>query len=197
MASTPSETSSIDSGYVTGSADEDICGNPGRAPGQPSAESTKYIPPWIHPAIQGLCKELGAPSATPHILAGVTTILSPPLSNDGENQKGDEKDNNIPALIAAVYFFVRTRLSGRDTSGEEYVSERKVVLSTLAKLREDEEMIGWEKVGPKDVDAWLLETHKRGWLKLDWFQKIVEGAGLKDRGGYSRVRFPTPNLLHT
>jgi origin recognition complex subunit 6 len=118
-----------------------------------------------------------------HVLAGVTTILtppSPPLSNDGENKRDDKKDK-IPALIAAVYFYVRTRLSGRDTSGEEYVSQRKVVLSTLAKLREDEEMIeweGWEKVGPKDVDAWLLETHKRGWLKLDWFQKIVEGAGL-------------------
>jgi hypothetical protein len=121
MASTPSEASSIDSGYVTGGADEDICGNPGRAPGsrkqgQQSAESTKYIAPWIHPLIEGLCKELGAPAATLHILAGVTTILtlpSPPSSNDGENQKEDKKDK-IPTLIAAVYFYVRTKLSGRE-----------------------------------------------------------------------------------
>jgi hypothetical protein len=142
MASTPSEASSIDSGYVTGeSIDglvEDICGDPGRAPG--SRKRGQYIALWIYPIIEGLCKDLGVPAATPHILAGVTTILtlpSPPLSNDGENQKEDKKDK-IPALIAAVYFFVRTRLSGRDTSGEEYVSQRKVVLSTLAKLREDE-----------------------------------------------------------
>jgi len=127
MASAPSEASPIDSGYVTGGADEDICGNPGRAPG---SESTKYIAPWIHPIIDGLCKELGAPAATLHILAGVTTILSlpsPPSSNDGENQKENKKEN-IPALIAAVYFYVRTRLSGRLTTGEEYVPQRNEVL---------------------------------------------------------------------
>ena len=139
MASSPSST---DSGYVSGGAESrDIHGDPpgSRKRGLQSADSTKDIAPWIYSTIRGLCKEL-APAATSHILEGVTTILtlpSPPLSNDGENQKEDKKDK-IPALIAAVYFFVRTRLSGRDTSGEEYVSQRKVVLSTLAKLREDE-----------------------------------------------------------
>ena len=34
-------------------------------------------------------------------------------------------------------------------------------------------------MGPKDVDAWLLEISNRGWLTLDWFEKIVEGAGLE------------------
>jgi hypothetical protein len=53
-------------------------------------------------------------------------------------------------------------------------------LSTLAKLREDEEGVeweGWEKVGMKDVHAWLLEILAHGWSKRDWFQKIVKGAG--------------------
>jgi hypothetical protein len=59
------------------------------------------------------------------------------LSNDRENQKEAKKDK-IPALIAAVYFHVRMRLSRRVTNGKEYVSQRKEVLSTLAKLREDE-----------------------------------------------------------
>jgi hypothetical protein len=29
------------------------------------------------------------------------------------------------------------------------------------------------------VDAWLLEIWTRGWLKLDWLENIVEGAGLE------------------
>jgi origin recognition complex subunit 6 len=166
------------------------------------ADSTKEIAPWIHPTIRGLCKELEAPAAAPHILAGVTTILtlpSPALSNDRDNQREDKKDK-MPALIAAVYFFVGTRLSGRETSGQEYVSQRKGVLSALTKLREDQQLSeklrlkaedgteweGWEKVGTKDVDAWLLEISTRGWLKLDWFENIVEGAGVEveDNSGH-------------
>jgi origin recognition complex subunit 6 len=166
------------------------------------ADSTKEIAPWIHPTIRGLCKELEAPAAAPHILAGVTTILtlpSPSSSSDRDSQKEDKKDKK-PALIAAVYFFVGTRLSGRETSGQEYVSQRKGVLSTLTKLREDQELgekirgktkegaewEGWEKVGTKDVDGWLLEISTRGWLKLDWFENIIEGAGVgvKDDSGH-------------
>jgi origin recognition complex subunit 6 len=152
--------------------------------------------------IRGLCKELGAPAAAPHILAGITTILtlpSPSSSNDRDNQKEDKKDK-IPALIAAAYFFVGTRLSGRETTGQEYVSQRKGVLTTLAKLRGDEELVekllvkgkegaeweGWEEVGTKDVGAWLLEISTRGWLKLDWFENIIEGAGVEvtDNSGH-------------
>ncbi len=153
--------------------------------------------------IRGLCKELGAPAAAPHILAGVTTILtlpSPTLSNSRDNQKEDKKDK-LPALIAAVYFFVGTRLSGRETSGHEYVAQRRAVLSTLTKLRDDRELDekihgktkegleweGWEKVGTKDVDAWLLEISTRGWLKLDWFENIIEGAGVDIKDGSGQV----------
>lgn len=171
-----------------------------RKQGLQSADSTKDIAPWIQPAIQGLCKELGASAAAPHILAGVTTILtlsSPFLSNDRENQKKNKKDN-IPALITAVYFYVRRRLSRHETSGQEYVSQRKSVLSTLAKLREDAklggkamegaEWEGWEKVGTNDVDAWLLEISARGWLTLDWYENnIIEGAGLEVKDGNCQI----------
>jgi hypothetical protein len=42
---------------------------------------------------------------------------------------------------------------------------------------------GWKKVSMKDVDTWIYETNRRGWLKLDWFEKIVEGAGLEVKDG--------------
>jgi origin recognition complex subunit 6 len=122
------------------------------------------------------------------------------LSSNRDNQKEDKKDK-IPALIAAVYFFVGTRLSGRETTGQEYISQRKAVLGTLTILREDEELgekirgkvkngsewEGWEKVGTKDIDAWLLEISTRGWLKLDWFENIIEGAGVEGKDDAGQV----------
>ena len=62
--------------------------------------------------------------------------------DDRENQNKDKKDK-IPALIAVVYIFVRTRLSGREISAR-YLPQTETVLSTLAKLREDEEGVEWE-----------------------------------------------------
>lgn len=137
---------------------------------------------------------MGVPAAPPHILAGVTTILtlpSPFLGNGRDNQTESKRDK-IPALIAAVYFFVCTRLAGRETNGKEYISQRRDVLSMLAKLREDQklgekirekakegmEWEGWEDVGTKDVDEWLLDIPARGWLKLDWFENIIAGSGV-------------------
>jgi hypothetical protein len=72
-------------------------------------------------------------------------LPSPPSTNNQENEKEGKKDK-IPALIAAVYFFVHIRLYGRKTSDEEYVSQRTMVLSTQASLREAKEGVGWEKV---------------------------------------------------
>jgi hypothetical protein len=130
---------------------------------------------------------LGAPAAAPHILAGATTILTlPGPSNDQENQKEVKKDK-IPALIAVVYVCVRTRLSGRKTC--QHLPQAALALSTLAKLREDEEGVeweGWEKVGMKDVDAWLSEILAHG--KRDWFQNIVKGAELEVKEAMASLR---------
>lgn len=142
-----------------------------------------------------MCRKLEAPSAAPHILAGVTTILTQPSPSSSIDRAGSVRDkkDKIPALLAAVYFFVRTRLSGRETSGKEYVVQRKGLLIALAGMREDPELNkkvggngkddgqweGWEQVTTKDVDAWLLEISAKGWLSLDWFQNIVEGGGVE------------------
>lgn len=159
------------------------------------ADSTREIAPWIHPTIRALCQESKAPAAAPHILAGVTTILtlpSPSVSGNRDHSTEDKKDK-LPALIAAVYFFVRTRLSGKETDGRDYAAQRREVLNTLTHLRENTELEakiqvkfnegdvweGWEKISSKDINSWLLEISTRGWLKLDWFENIVEGAGLE------------------
>lgn len=175
------------------------------------ADTTTDIPSWIHPTIRAMCKTLQAEGAAPHILAGVTTVLTLPspasISATTEASERKDKKDKLPALLAAVNFFVGTRLSGRETSGKEYTAQRADVLRTLKELRDDptlqEKLLqarqgkgkrpqntgndaeavweGWEPVGSKDVDAWLLEISTQGWLKLDWFTNIVEGAGLQRR----------------
>jgi origin recognition complex subunit 6 len=153
------------------------------------------ISAWIHPTIRHLCTSLHAPAAAHHILAGVTTILTTPspVASEGSG-KGEDKKDRIPALLGAVYFFVRTRLQGVETSGKEYIEQREKVLEGLEQARkevdakkgkgkgEDRDALfwkGWEDVGTGDVDAYLQEISGRGWLDLDWFQNVIEGSGLE------------------
>lgn len=149
------------------------------------------IPAWIHPMIRGLCAKLEAKGAAPHVLAGVSSVLTLPTPKmvNGEST-GKEK---IPALIAAVFILARTRLLGVTTDGKEYVGLRKNILNTIRALRIDKELIakvtsihkgkkGWEGYGDvvgKDVDAWLMELSAKGWVELDWFGNIESGAGLE------------------
>ena len=148
------------------------------------------IPAWIHPMIRGLCAKLEAKGAAPHVLAGVSSVLTLPTPKlvDG---KGTGKER-IPALLAAVFILARTRLLGVTTDGKEYVGLRKQILNGIRELRTDKELIkkvsgiqkgkkGWEGYGEvvgKDVDAWLMELSAKGWVELDWFGNIESGAGL-------------------
>jgi origin recognition complex subunit 6 len=114
----------------------------------------------------------------------VTTILTRPapfLSNAANASTEDRKDK-VPALIAAVYFFVTTRLRGMEMSSKDYIAQRKAVLDVLEKekgLNGNKE--GWEDVVSKDIDEWLMEISGRGWLRLDWFENVEEGSGLEIR----------------
>jgi len=67
------------------------------------------------------------------------TLPSP--RNDQENQKEVKKDK-ILVLILVVYVCVRTKLSRGKTS--LHVLKAEGALSTLRKLKEDEEGVEWE-----------------------------------------------------
>ncbi len=98
----------------------------------------------------------------------------------------------IPALLAAVFILARTRLLGVETSGKEYVALRRQIIAALKVLRQDKGLIenvkgiekgkkgweGYEEVGGKDVDRWLIELSARGWVELDWFSNIQAGRGV-------------------
>lgn len=155
--------------------------------------------------IRGLCKELEASAAIPSVLAGVMSVLTLPSPVTRETFADKELQGlKTPALIVAVFFFVRTRLLGKEVDGKTYSAEKKRLLGMLEVLRDNEELSetmkaklgrksqavedgqvwkGWEKVKSRDVDMWLKDINEKGWLSLDWYQNVVEGAGLAEDNG--------------
>lgn len=147
------------------------------------------LPAWIQPMIRALCAALEAKGAAPHVLAGVTSVLTLPSPRpDGPNPR----KGMLPGLVIAVFIMTRTRLLGVQTSGKEYVGLRRHFMDTLIELRDDKEVKakvaaiqkgkkaweGWEKFGGRDVDGWLLELSSKGWTELDWFNNMQNGVGM-------------------
>ncbi|KAA6406775.1 MAG: hypothetical protein FRX48_09498 [Lasallia pustulata] len=136
------------------------------------------VPPWVMPTIRRLCTTLGAPAAPPHVLAGVSSILTLPAPLQSETVVGIEpKKDKIPAMVTAVYILVITRLSGVETSADEYSRVRSAALQTLDSIEAGKAQR--ENVNGRDVDEWLREIRDREWTSLDWFENIGEGAGLE------------------
>ncbi|KAI9703841.1 MAG: hypothetical protein M1836_007612 [Candelina mexicana] len=143
---------------------------------QPGA-STLEIPAWIMPTVRKLCVSLGAPAAPAHVLAGVSSILTLQAPKDGKRTVfSGGRTEKVPALIVAVLFYVMTRLSGEETSAEEYPKGREAAIKALEQIELGREER--EKINNEDVDDWTREISAGGWIKLDWFENITQGAGL-------------------
>ncbi|OBT60814.1 hypothetical protein VE03_09806 [Pseudogymnoascus sp. 23342-1-I1] len=151
----------------------------------------REIAAWIRPVVRGLCAKLGARAAIAHVLAGVGSVLTLPTPKP---EKGDGKEKQkVPALVAAIYVLVHTRLTAKEVSGKEYLALRRSILAGLKSLRADEEVVekvekeeageagweGWTNIVGKDVDDWLVELSSRGWVGLDWFENIESGSGIE------------------
>lgn len=133
------------------------------------------------PTIRKLCIALGTPAAPAHVLAGVSSILTlpAPIPDGKRTAAPGHKIDKIPALIVAVLFYVMTRLSGKETSAEEYPREREAAIKALQQIETGrEEREEREEVDDDDVDDWMREISVRGWIGLDWFENITQGAGL-------------------
>ena len=100
-------------------------------------------------------------------------------------------EGKIPALIAAVWFWVLGRLTGKDTNGEEYKKRRLMVTDVLDTVensewvaervgQEEDAWEGWETVGSKDIQGWVIELKEKAWLEMDWYENIVEDADVDD-----------------
>ena len=158
------------------------------------------LPHWVGPMIRMLCKEMDAGKAVPHVIAGVESVLFLPCpgpeDGDGDQEMsntGEEKvEGKMPALVAAVFSFVKARLSDTTMSKKEYNTQLKQILRALNGLREDGTMLarigeeeenweGWVPIDGKDVDHWFKEIGTKGWLRMDWWDNIAQGSGVSGK----------------
>ncbi|OTA96617.1 hypothetical protein M434DRAFT_40021, partial [Hypoxylon sp. CO27-5] len=113
------------------------------------------LPAWVRPTIQFMCKELDEERIGRTVLAGMQTIAAP----HGKRTKDEWVNENLTALLAAVYFLVSSHVTGMD---------------------EDELWIGWEDIKSKDVDSAVAKVVENGWQKEEWFAGIKHMAKIKD-----------------
>ncbi|KAL8888827.1 MAG: hypothetical protein Q9215_003818 [Flavoplaca cf. flavocitrina] len=143
-------------------------------------------PAWVIKDIRGLCKQLGAPAATPHVFAGVSSILTVPAPNqDAMTEKDLEKlrSLSIEPLIVGVYTLVRTRLSGVEMDPSTFLEQSATALTILSQLRRDGGTP--TTMDPKSVIEWMQEIKRGCWTDLDWLKNIEEGNGLSFDGAES------------
>ena len=134
------------------------------------------VPPWVMKAIRSLCKGLDAPAASPHVFAGVSSILTVPSPTENlipNSELVHLRGLDTAALIVAVYLFVRARLSGEELAEKDYERQRNQAIETLSLAH-----TLCKDCDPQDVDEWMREISSRGWAELDWFQNVGVGAGL-------------------
>ncbi|KAI9679493.1 MAG: hypothetical protein M1817_005515 [Caeruleum heppii] len=161
---------------------------PGRPPKiRPPRESDRpvAVPPWAMSAIRHLCRVFKAPAAPPHVIAGVTSVLTlpAPFDPDHATERLPTKRDKIPALVVGV-FFVFARLVGEPIPPTEYIQWRDTALTELAQWMNQHdaataEVAESENFSPEDVNVWLSEMSERGWMRLDWYQNVEQGAGLE------------------
>ena len=162
----------------------------------------KDVPEWSMPAIRHLCKTLEVPAASPHVYAGLCSVLgainlenmtmstgedatSRPAGSSSSNPsapKRDQesarvfsKDDVVAALIVVLYLYTMTRLSPSDISQEYYVNHKTRAIDAIQKTHTS------NSIKRQSFDLLiekLIREAQSGWLELEWFSNIPEGQGL-------------------
>ncbi|KAI9650775.1 hypothetical protein NHQ30_000805 [Ciborinia camelliae] len=149
------------------------------------------IPRWVGVVGRELCRKLGMIEATPHVLAGVESLIFLQVEKERE---GMEVMKRWPAMMMAVWSFVWGQLRGEVEvlSDEDFKENRVRALGVLRGARGDKEVEmkvgdgGWEgwdlpaededdeegRSNEKHVNDWIAEIFERC-LEMDWYQNIV------------------------
>ena len=128
-------------------------------------------------------------------MAGMESILVP----HGRKSSDEWVNDNLTALLGAIYFYVSERAQWKSNHDQvdqsRYQASRKEIIKTLQQAREsatfkdsDEENAwdGWQSMRPRDLDKAVMEVNKRGWLQSDWYQGMQDviatanGDGVED-----------------
>ena len=151
------------------------------------------LPMWVGPVVRFVCKKMDTCNAIPHVLAGIESITSLPRPRKQQAELSDttNPEFKLPALIAAVWFFVVVKMHGREEQWRENLERKKLIRDHLAAAKENQmllERIGssdeawesWVKVTERDVNIWRNEIVNGNWKELDWWINIEEGIGVRN-----------------
>lgn len=113
------------------------------------------------PVIRHMCKKLSAPAASPHIFAGVSSILS---------STNRPADINIPALITTVCILTLNAFAEDETGPAEYLQRREAASAAVQKAltQYDVEV----ECGQTDIDDCMRQVNQYGWTDMDWFENV-------------------------
>ncbi|KAF7861892.1 hypothetical protein EAF04_007773 [Stromatinia cepivora] len=159
------------------------------------------IPRWVGTVGRELCRRLGMEEATPHVLAGVESLI---FWEEEKERRREETIGRWPALMIAVWGIVWGKLTaGAELlSDEEFKENRLKALEVLRSTRKDTEVErkvgigGWEgwdlpdegeedeneveRSNEKDVNNWIAEIANKGCFEMDWYQNIIKADGPDD-----------------
>ncbi|KAF2085130.1 hypothetical protein K490DRAFT_68016 [Saccharata proteae CBS 121410] len=156
-----------------------------------AAVGDEEAPSWTMPTIRKVCKALEAAAAPPHVYAGVCSVLkaqnsnnTPTVGSRTRTRRGTTSststssdtisETQIPALAAAILFFVILRLTGQETTAEEQGERLEKAVNTLQGCEACQDQTPDEI--EKAIDHFM--TLAPPWLEMEWFQNIPAGSGL-------------------
>jgi origin recognition complex subunit 6 len=93
--------------------------------------------------------------------------------------------SKLPALIAVITFYTLSELSDEAPDGDFYKSQRDIAIKTLRE-HVPSDIIAWDDeitdADPEaeliaDIEKFMREASKAGWLDMEWFRNILPSEG--------------------
>lgn len=140
------------------------------------------LPPWVKPVIKFICAETHQPQLGSTIVAGMDAIVAP----FGQRTDDDWINQNITAILAAVYFYVTIRIvaltKDQPMTKEPFALQRREILKLLEQARAGVQVTtagrdadawsDWQEVKARDFSSAVSQMEEQGWLLADWFKGL-------------------------
>jgi hypothetical protein len=163
----------------------------------PAPSLSTTLDPTFEVELKALCTRLNIPTAQPHVLAGVASILAAPENSSVRGLK------MIHAIVVAVTILVVERLCPYQEDGSSsepdihiqvgdirwkrgvgYKAKQEEIIAVLLEVSMKGRARG---VSGRAVGDWIQNLSKQGFRKWSWMDRIPDGAGVGGVESDSRI----------
>ncbi|KAF2727667.1 hypothetical protein EJ04DRAFT_538838 [Polyplosphaeria fusca] len=135
-------------------------------------------PEWIMPTVRTLAKVFDCPAAAPHVFAGMESTL-PLLARIRPRRAtaiqhapiSDVSNARILALVAAIFFYVLSRMKDQFITPEEFELWIGKAVPVLMKSAVGEDVT--EDDVRDDIEPMMSTAREEGWLQMEWLVNVV------------------------